>query len=365
MHILHLYRGYYPEIEGGIPYIIQKFIEISEKTIENNALVASKAFETPVDDRIITTKSYGSIFSIPASPSYLPTAIRLLANYDIIVAHTPFPVANLILLFASKKQKKIIFWHADILKNRIIKVLLSPIINWSLNKSDAIIIGHQQILQNTKILQKFHKKCFILPFPVDENKFNCNQLDKLPHRVVACGRLVKYKGFLNLIQAAKDVNAEFIIIGEGPERHNLEHKIAELGLEKKIKLVGHISDDEKIAYLKSAAIFVFPSITEQETFGIAQLEAMAAGCAVINTNIGTAVPLIARDKLEALTIEPNNPTQLADSIQLLLENQQLRSSLANAGIERVKKDFSRRKFQENVRQLMTKIMNQSEQSHRP
>jgi glycosyltransferase involved in cell wall biosynthesis len=360
MKILHLYRGYYPEIEGGIPYIIRKFIEIPVNMIENEVLVASKTPEISCHNRVIMTKSYGSIFSIPVSPSYLPAAIKRLANYDIIVAHTPFPIANLILLFARGKQKQIIFWHADILKNKIIKLLLSPIIKWSLNKADAIIIGHNKILQNTEILRKFHKKCFILPFPVDEAKFSCNQLDKIPHRVVACGRLVKYKGFLNLIEAAKHVNAEFIIIGEGPERDNLEHKIAELKLEKKIKIVGHISDDEKIAYLKSAAIFVFPSITEQETFGIAQLEAMAAGCAIINTNIGTAVPLIARNQREALTIDPNNPKQLADSLQLLLADHALRSALSCAGVERARNDFSKEKFQENVRQLMSTIMGQNE-----
>ena len=365
MKLLHLYRAFYPEIEGGIPYLIKKFLEFPEIIISNDVLVASRDPTNSIFGRIISTKSYGSLFSIPLSPRYFSTALRILSSYDIIIAHTPYPIANLILLFTRKNQKKIIFWHADIIKNKIFKFILRPLITYSLHKSDAIIVGHNRIIDSTKILQKFEKKCFVIPFPVDGDKFFCEQSNKIVNRVVACGRLVKYKGLSNLIQAAKHLNAEFIIIGEGPERHNLENEIIKLGLEKKIKLVGQISDDDKIAYLKSAAIFVFPSITEQETFGIAQLEAMAAGCAIINTNIRTAVPLIARDKLEALTIEPNNPTQLANNIQLLLNDNQLRLDLANAGIERVKKDFSKEKFQENVIQLMSKIMNPDEHRQWP
>jgi glycosyltransferase involved in cell wall biosynthesis len=351
MKLLHLYRAYYPEIEGGIPYLIKEFLELPENETKNEILVTSIKKPKKIDLRILTTRSYGNFFSIPLSPAYLATAFRILSRYDAIIAHTPFPVANLILLFAKKQQKKLIFWHADIIKNKILKFMIRPLINLSLKQSDIIIVGHEKIIESTNILQKYYKKCFVLPFPIEKDKFECELSHKIADRVVACGRLVKYKGFLNLIRASKNIEAEFIIIGEGPERNNLEKEIIKLKLTDKVRLLGHISEEDKIKYLKSASIFVFSSNTEQETFGIAQLEAMAAGCAIVNTSLNTAVPLIARHNIEALTIEPDNPYQLAEKIQLLLDDNKLRSELSIAGVKRVEMYFSKEEFQKNVSRL--------------
>jgi rhamnosyl/mannosyltransferase len=153
----------------------------------------------------------------------------------------------------------------------------------------------------------------------------------------------------------KDVNAILHIIGDGPEKDKLENKIRKLNIQHKVKIISNLSDDEKINYFKKASIFVFSSITEQEAYGIVQLEAMASGCAIINTNIKTAVPLIARNNYESITIEPNNATQLKDAINLLLKDTDLRLKLANAGYKRVKENFSTQIFNTKFIEIINEI----------
>jgi glycosyltransferase involved in cell wall biosynthesis len=354
MKILHLYKSFYPETKGGVPYIIQNILSIPDTNVNNEVFVTSEKINDNKSS-IHYAHSYGTIFSMPISPMYMIKALKLIRKFDILFAHTPFPYANIILLMAGNHKRKVIFWHADIIKNKLLKLLINPIINLSIKKADAIIIGHEKIIETNTYLEKNSQKCYILPFPVDVEKYKANQHEKEANLIIACGRLVRYKGFSCLIEAMKDVNAILHIIGDGPEKDKLENKIRKLNIQHKVKIISNLSDDEKINYFKKASIFVFSSITEQEAYGIVQLEAMASGCAIINTNIKTAVPLIARNNYESITIEPNNATQLKDAINLLLKDTDLRLKLANAGYKRVKENFSTQIFNTKFIEIINQI----------
>ena len=356
MKILHLYKSFYPETKGGVPYIIQNIIEIKEQGITNELLVTVKKVKNNKIEYIHQARSFGSVLSMPISPSYLIRAAKLMKNFELLIAHTPFPYANLILLFVKKEKKKVIFWHADIIKNKLIKFIIDKLVNFSLEKADAIIVGHEKIIETNKFLKKHIQKCYILPFPVDVEKYSTKNFEKQENFIISCGRLVKYKGFSSLIDAMKNVKAVLYIIGDGPEKNKLEAHIIKLKIEHKVKIIGNLSDDDKINYFQKASIFVFPSITEQEAYGIVQLEAMASGCAIINTNINTAVPHIARNQQEALTVEPNNPQQLENAINTLLQNKELQHRLAFAGYKRASNEFSKVNFEKNFIKIINMVM---------
>ena len=77
--------------------------------------------------------------------------------------------------------------------------------------------------------------------------------------MLACGRLVPYKGYDVLIRAAVNRKFEAWIIGEGAERPRLEQLIAELGLGDRVRLLGSVSDCERIKLMCLADVFVMPS----------------------------------------------------------------------------------------------------------
>ena len=111
--------------------------------------------------------------------------------------------------------------------------------------------------------------------------------------------------------------------------------------------------------MRTADIFVLPSVTNAETFGIAQLEAMAAGRPIINTSLDTAAPRVARHGIEAITVPPGDPARLADAIETLLRDPERRRCMGDAARLRVSTQYSSAAFRKGIetvyrRAVMTK-----------
>ncbi|MBV9711146.1 MAG: glycosyltransferase family 4 protein [Ktedonobacteraceae bacterium] len=108
--------------------------------------------------------------------------------------------------------------------------------------------------------------------------------------------------------------------------------VAELKLERKVRFLGRVTDLELITLYSMADVFAFPSFFEG--FGIPPLEAMACGAPVITSNT-SSLPEVAGDA--ALLVDPNDISALAQAIQTLLEDKQLRSELVQKGYQQAKK----------------------------
>jgi len=114
-----------------------------------------------------------------------------------------------------------------------------------------------------------------------------------------------------------------LIIGDGPQRKNLENLIAKLKLNDCIFLAGRMPSAAQ--YLSAFDIFVLPSVKEGLPYVI--LEAMAAGAPIVATNVGGLPELIENGK-SGLLVEPKNPIALASAIERLLNNPEQQKSLA-------------------------------------
>ena len=87
-------------------------------------------------------------------------------------------------------------------------------------------------------------------------------------------------------------------------------------------------------------MFVLPSISRNEAFGLVQLEAMAAGKPVVNTAIGSGVAYACPPGLSGQAVPPADPAALAAAIRRLLADPELRRALGAAGRARVTSEFS-------------------------
>ena len=115
------------------------------------------------------------------------------------------------------------------------------------------------------------------------------------------------------------------IVGGGPEGIRLRRLWRELRLENTVCWVGDVTADQLAAEYNGADVFCLPSV--QEGFGIVFLEAMAAGKPIVAAR-AAAVPEVVR---HGLLVEPERADALADSIELLYGDPQLRTSLAEHG----------------------------------
>ncbi len=157
--------------------------------------------------------------------------------------------------------------------------------------------------------------------------------------LLSAGRFVPWKGFDTLIEIMPEVlkmipEARLIIIGEGPERKNLEFKIKNLKLEGAVILTGQISHNELSDYLKAGDLFVLN--TGYEGFSHQILEAMAAGIPVITTEVGGNTEII-RDGETGILAEYNSKGEIRDAIIKLWSNEGIRNSMINRARESVKK----------------------------
>jgi glycosyltransferase involved in cell wall biosynthesis len=166
------------------------------------------------------------------------------------------------------------------------------------------------------------------------------------------------KGQPVLIKAASEVCSrfpavKFVLIGDGARRAEFQSMVAELGLTEQFLFLGQRADVPEL--LACSDIAVLPS--KAEGFPNALLEYMAMGKATIATNVGGNSEII-EDHVNGLLTPPQDPKALANAILQLLENPALGSSLAQAGRERVRRDFSFERLIANIDAMYTQLLAQ-------
>ncbi len=124
--------------------------------------------------------------------------------------------------------------------------------------------------------------------------------------------------------------------------------IEELGLTERVRLLGSVNDCERIKLMCLADVFVMPSLTNAETFGLAQLEAMAAGRPVVNTALDTAVPRVARHGVEAITVPPGDAEKLGEAIDTLIRDPERRRRMGLAARTRALTRYSATAFRQGM-----------------
>jgi len=162
--------------------------------------------------------------------------------------------------------------------------------------------------------------------------------------VLAVGRLVPYKGFDILVEALAKLDATAMIVGDGVLNKRLRNLALARGLKDRVIFTGSVSRERLRVLLHASRVFAFPSINDRETFGIAQLEAMAAGRPIVNTALPTGVPLVARHGIESLTVPPGDPNALAEAIGRLLDFPEFAAKLGYAGKIRAQAEYDQRQF---------------------
>ena len=157
-----------------------------------------------------------------------------------------------------------------------------------------------------------------------------------PNRVVSVGRLVAKKGFSVLIEAcallvARGCDFSCQIVGEGELEEPLKNQIRELGLDMHIDMLGPRPQRDVIELLADAAVFAAPCIVgedgNRDGLPTVLLESMAVGTPCISTDV-TGIPEVIRDGETGLLARQGDAASLADGIERLLFNPDLRDELA-------------------------------------
>jgi glycosyltransferase involved in cell wall biosynthesis len=166
-------------------------------------------------------------------------------------------------------------------------------------------------------------------------------------RIVSIGRLVEFKGFRDLIAACAELKKRGIqfeceIIGDGPLRNTLQNAIAAAGLDGVVRLPGALPQEEVVRRLAGCDVFALACIVDREgasdILPTVILEAMATARPIVSTRLA-AVPEIVRDGDSGLLVAPGCVEELANGLESLLRDPQLRAQLAAGGRRNVEEKF--------------------------
>lgn len=217
------------------------------------------------------------------------------------------------------------------------------------NASKSIMISSGTLKASLK--EGLRKEKFeIIPFGVDTEFFRPIKVEKNSKifKILSIGYLIERKGFEYLVKAIKEVlnshnEVKLIIVGSGPLENQIKKLICELKLEGNIQILKNISDKELLEIYNSSDLFILPSIIDfqgnTEGLGVVLLEAMACKLPVIGSDIG-GIPDIIHDNLTGRLVQQKDILGLSKTIIDLIENENLRKSMALNGYEMVKGHFS-------------------------
>lgn len=333
MKILQLSK-FYPPIFGGIEQVAFDITEgMKTKDINVDVLSVNDIKKTVVNisdsETVVRSAMLLTLLSTPISISYILMWKKMRNNYDVIHVHLPNPLAVIALILFPTKKPIVLHWHSDIVKQKMALKFFRPLQNILLKKASKIIVTSEIYGQTSHQLKDVRDKIVTVPIGIEPKRLPDNKklLDKLRVKyknkkiVFALGRLVYYKGFSTLIEAAEFLDEDVILLigGQGELFSALSKSIIEKKLEEKVVLLGSIKYDDLSAYYQICDVFCLPSIHKSEAFGVVQLEAMSYGKPVVSTNIkNSGVPWVNKNGVSGLVVEPNDPQGLANAINSVL-----------------------------------------------
>ena len=342
--ILEVNKAYFPHI-GGIETLVKQYSEELGKynNTEVRTLVCrdgrGKTYSENINGvRLTRAGSFGTYFSCPLSLSFIELFRKMAKNADIVHINVPFPLADTALMLSGYKGKVIVSWHSDIVKQKKLLILYKPFLKYLLNRADCILTATDGHINGSEWLPKYRYKCKILPYGLNTDEYI--NIEKIPFltekasnpdciKIFFTGRLVYYKGVDVLIKAFSRVNynCELFISGTGILENELKEKVREYNITKRVHFLGFLPEKQLKQAYADCDIFVLPSVERSEAFGIVQLEAMIYGKPVINTNLPSGVPYVSIHGKTGITVQPKNYRQLAQAVELLCRNKNLREKL--------------------------------------
>jgi rhamnosyl/mannosyltransferase len=345
--VLHVGKFYSPH-RGGIETHLQSLCEEMRTWVDLEVLVSSPdrlGYDEMV--RGVHVKRLPTWLTL-ASASIGPGLVRAIrsSSADIVHVHVPHPVALFGWLASGHHGKLVITYHSDIVRQRVLGLAFSPFQEAAMARAAAIIVSSPNYLESSRILRKHRNQCTVIPLgvkvedfdAVDEAGVERIRAEVAGPMILSVGRLVSYKGFEYLIRAMKHVDARLVLIGDGPLRERLRRDAHVYGVAGKILFVP--AADDVRPYFHAADIFVLPSVSRAEAFGIVQLEAMACGKPIVNTALDSGVVYVSPDRDTGLTVTPCDSDGLATAINALLRDPRMRLQMGAAARRRVEQLFT-------------------------
>lgn len=225
---------------------------------------------------------------------------------------------------------------------------IRPILRWTLRKASALTAISEDCKMHALKAGAREQNISVIMNGADLRRFSPAENSRLhsenpfgQHMVFACRQLFPRKGIRFLIEAVAKLRLKYrdislILAGDGFERPTLEKLAKDLGIEDRTTFLGWTSNKTLPPYYRGCAVSVIPSL--EEGFGIPAAEAMGCEAVVVATDAG-GLPEVVKDGVTGFVVPKGNTDALADAMDRVLADPQLRLRMGKAGRQRALERF--------------------------
>jgi glycosyltransferase involved in cell wall biosynthesis len=356
LSVLHVYRTYFPDPQGGMQEAIRQLCLATKAAGVANCIFSLSPHPHPAvieypEGRVVRARSWAS----PASCDLggidaLVTFRRLAAQADVLHFLHPWPFADLLLALSGVKTPAVLTYVSDVVRQRWLGRAYAPLMWRTLGNMRAIVANSPVYARTSPVLSDpaIRDKVRVIPFGIVEESYPARGNEAIFARLgltadepyfLFIGVLRYYKGLHTLIEAAKQVRARVVIAGLGPEGEKLR-ALADQPATANVLFAGQVSNEEKVALLKRCRATVLPSYLRSEAYGMVLVEASLFGRPLVSCEIGTGTSYVNAHGESGLVVPPENPVALAEALNALLQNPHLAESLGRGARARYERLFS-------------------------
>ena len=345
MKILHVGKFYSP-YKGGMETVLRNLVEgLLDEGLSVRALVSShdgpqreEMVAGPVTGRaglLVRAERIATVHSQPINPA-LPVLLRrqvLEFQPHLVHLHLPNPLALTVWDIMSRltpgRMPGLVVWHhADITRQKLGASLLHRWKAGVYQRCRGVCVSSRSLAEASPHLRGLGSRVQIIPFGIEPQPWRAVQ-STFADGFLFVGRLVQYKGLKVLLEAVALCGPEvrLTVVGEGPLEEWLLERLQDAALAERVCFRGACSDNDLVDLMAGATGLILPSLDVSETFGLVQLEAMAAGLPVVASRVG-GIPGFATDGQNILFAEPDDVDGLAQRMAGLADDAALRARLS-------------------------------------
>lgn len=368
--VLQVGKFFYPDkggIESTTKFIFDHFVH--DENV-NDVLCFKRGKGS---QKIYFGKSFvlkcGTAFQVASTPisfKFFYWFRKLRNNYDIIHIHSPNPLAAVALFLFPPKGKVLLHWHSDILTHKFLYLFFRSFEDHLLKRADLILGTSPVYVQHSPFISKHDYKANYISSSTEESNFEVDEerVKEIKNEydgrkiVFGLGRFIYYKGFEYLIEAAKYLPDDFVVLigGAGPMKEKYVSLIKQYDLYNKIFLLSDISQKDLGNYYKACDVFCLPSTEKTEAFGLVLVEAMVFGKPVLATNIpGSGTSWVNINNVTGINVEPKNGKALADGILRIMDEENYQAFSINAR-NRFEEKFTNTKFIDKLKKYYSHLL---------
>ncbi len=346
---------------GGVEVVLKQMLDaLNPEKVEVLTYSNTKKTEI-VEYKNVKSLRLGTAFRIGPvrwSGAFKKTLRELAKTNETVFYHYPSFQPE---LYKSDFKNKIVYFHADVTKFKIIgRFYQMTITRRFLRDADIILVSNPNIINTSSVLKYFKDKCTVVPLGIDvdhfyyrENNYRNRILKTGEDKILLfVGRMSRYKGFTHILECLQKLDEKYrlLVVSRDAYKKKDEKFIRENNLYPRITKINDAHYDDLPFYYSSADLLLMPSTDKAEAFGLVAVEAMACSVPVISTELGTGTSYHNIDGVTGRVIKPGSVSELHEAV---LEVMNMKPD--KTVIRKRAEEFSLVKFSEKITGILKKF----------